>query len=65
VPVHIRPGDTVISGSVVEEGRLLIAVDRGGSETSLARISRSSSSPCAAGPKPRPRARNWPTSSCP
>ncbi len=40
VPVHIRPGDTVISGSVVEEGRLLIAVDRVGSETSLARISR-------------------------
>ncbi|QLA18432.1 heavy metal translocating P-type ATPase [Desulfolutivibrio sulfoxidireducens] len=40
VPVHIRPGDTVISGSVVEEGRLLITVDRVGSETSLARISR-------------------------
>ncbi len=40
VPVHIRPGDTIISGSVVEEGRLLIAVDRVGSETSLARISR-------------------------
>ncbi len=40
MPVHKRPGDEVISGSVVEEGRLLIAVDRVGSETSLARISR-------------------------
>jgi Cu2+-exporting ATPase len=40
VPVHIRPGDTIISGSVVEEGRVLISVDRVGSETSLARISR-------------------------
>lgn len=40
VPVHIRPGDAVISGSVVEEGRLAITVERVGSETSMARIGR-------------------------
>ncbi|MFU2207657.1 heavy metal translocating P-type ATPase [Solidesulfovibrio sp. C21] len=40
VPVHIRPGDAVISGSVVEEGRLTITVERVGSETSMARIGR-------------------------
>ena len=39
-PVHIRPGDPVISGSVVEEGRLTIAVERVGAETSMARIGR-------------------------
>ncbi|MGD9610000.1 MAG: heavy metal translocating P-type ATPase, partial [Desulfovibrionaceae bacterium] len=38
--VHIRPGDAVISGSVVEEGRLTITVERVGSETSMARIGR-------------------------
>ncbi|MYL85177.1 heavy metal translocating P-type ATPase [Desulfovibrio aerotolerans] len=40
VPVHIRPGEAVISGSVIEEGRLTIAVERVGSETSMARIGR-------------------------
>jgi len=40
VPVHIRPGDAVISGSVIEEGRLTITVERVGSETSMARIGR-------------------------
>lgn len=40
VPIHIQPGDNVISGSVMEEGRLVIAVERAGSETSMARISR-------------------------
>ena len=40
VPVHISPGDNVISGSVIEEGRLTIRVERAGSETSMARISK-------------------------
>jgi Cu2+-exporting ATPase len=40
VPVHVKPGDAVISGSVVEEGRLTIQVERVGSETSMARIGR-------------------------
>lgn len=40
VPVHIRPGDPVISGSVVEEGRLIVTVERVGAETSMARIGR-------------------------
>lgn len=40
VPVHSKPGDAVVSGSVVEEGRLLITVERVGSETSMARIGR-------------------------
>ena len=40
VPVHIRPGDPVISGSIIEEGRLIITVERVGAETSMARIGR-------------------------
>ena len=40
VPVHVSPGDKVISGSVIEEGRLVIRVERAGSETSMARISK-------------------------
>ena len=40
VPVHIKPGDAVISGSVVDEGRLVVEVERIGSESSVARISR-------------------------
>jgi Cu2+-exporting ATPase len=40
MPVHLRPGDAAISGSVVEDGRLTIAVERVGSETSMARIGR-------------------------
>jgi Cu2+-exporting ATPase len=39
-PVHIRPGDAVISGSVVEDGRLVVRVERVGSETSMARMTR-------------------------
>ncbi len=39
-PAHIKPGDPVISGSVVEEGRLIVRMERVGSETSMARISR-------------------------
>lgn len=40
VPVHLKSGDAVISGSVIEEGKLIIHVDRVGSETSVARIGR-------------------------
>lgn len=40
VPIHIKPGDQVISGSVIEEGRLSIRVERAGSETSMARITK-------------------------
>ena len=40
VPVHLKPGDPVISGSVVDEGRLVVEVERIGSETSVARIGR-------------------------
>lgn len=40
MPVHIRPGDPVISGSIIEEGRLIITVERVGAETSMARIGR-------------------------
>ena len=40
VPVHLRPDDEVISGSLIEDGRLKIEARRVGSETSLARISR-------------------------
>lgn len=40
VPVHIKPGDPVISGSVVDEGRLIVQVEQTGSETSVARIGR-------------------------
>lgn len=40
VPVHIKPGDPAISGSVVDEGRLVVEVERAGAETSVARIGR-------------------------
>jgi Cu2+-exporting ATPase len=40
VPVHLKPGDEALSGSVVEEGRLHIRADRVGTETTTARISR-------------------------
>ena len=39
-PVHCQPGDTVVSGSVIEEGRLVVRVEKTGSETSVARIGR-------------------------
>nr|WP_231117028.1 heavy metal translocating P-type ATPase [Pseudodesulfovibrio alkaliphilus] len=37
-PVHVGPGDTVVSGSGVVEGRLRIEARRTGPETSMARI---------------------------
>ena len=40
VPVHCKPGDGVISGSVIEEGRLVVRVEKTGAETSVARIGR-------------------------
>lgn len=40
IPVHCKPGDAVISVSVVEEGRLVVRVTKTGSETSVARIGR-------------------------
>lgn len=40
VPVHLAVGDPVISGSVIDEGRLVVEVEHAGSETSVARIGR-------------------------
>lgn len=40
LPVHVRPGDDVLSGVVVEDGRLKIAARSVGRETSMARMSR-------------------------
>jgi len=40
IPVHVQPGDRVLSGSVIEEGRIKIAVTQVGTETTTARISR-------------------------
>ncbi len=40
VPVHVKPGDEVISGSVIEEGRIIFEAVRVGAETSVARISK-------------------------
>ncbi len=39
-PLHVKPGDEVLSGGVIEEGRLKIEAEAVGSETSRARISR-------------------------
>ncbi|MGE4555749.1 MAG: heavy metal translocating P-type ATPase [Desulfovibrionaceae bacterium] len=38
-PVHAKPGDKVISGSVVEDGKIKITAESVGAETSMARIS--------------------------
>jgi heavy metal translocating P-type ATPase len=38
VPVHASPGTKVLSGSVVEDGRIVIRAEHVGSETSMARI---------------------------
>ncbi|MFW5838164.1 MAG: heavy metal translocating P-type ATPase, partial [Desulfovibrionaceae bacterium] len=38
-PVHCQPGVAVVSGSVLEDGKLWITADQVGSETSMARIS--------------------------
>lgn len=40
LPVHIRPGDDVLSGAVVEDGRLKVAAHSVGAETSMARMGR-------------------------
>ncbi len=40
VPVHKKKDDSVISGSIIEEGRLTVDVERVGSQTSMARINR-------------------------
>jgi Cu2+-exporting ATPase len=40
VPVHLQPEEEVLSGSVVEEGRIVIQARQVGSETSMARINR-------------------------
>ncbi len=40
VSIHLHPGEEALSGSVVEEGRLIIQAERVGSETSMARITR-------------------------
>ncbi|MBC2745143.1 MAG: HAD-IC family P-type ATPase [Desulfosarcina sp.] len=40
VPVHLKPEDEVLSGSVIEEGRLKIEARQVGGETGMARISR-------------------------
>lgn len=38
LPVHVWPGEAILSGSVVEEGNLVIEAQSVGSETSTARI---------------------------
>ena len=40
LPVDIRPGDQVVSGTVIEQGRLKIKAERVGAEATTARISR-------------------------
>lgn len=40
VPVHLRPENDAVSGSVIEEGRLAIRALRVGSDTGMARINR-------------------------
>ncbi len=40
LPVHVKAGDEVLSGSILEDGRLRIAAKHVGQETHMARISR-------------------------
>ncbi len=40
VPVHVEPGSEVISGSVIEDGRIVFEATHVGSETSVSRISK-------------------------
>ena len=40
LPVDIAPGDTVVGGSVVAEGRLVVRADGVGADTQLARMAR-------------------------
>ncbi len=39
VPVHVEPGVEVLSGAVIEDGRIVFEASHVGSETSMARIS--------------------------
>jgi len=39
VPVHVMPGMEVLSGSVVEDGRIIFSASRVGTDTAMARIS--------------------------
>ncbi len=39
VPVHVQPGSEVLSGSVIEDGRIVFEASRVGTDTSMARIS--------------------------
>lgn len=39
VPVHVMPGTEVLSGSVVEDGRIIFSASRVGTDTAMARIS--------------------------
>jgi Cu2+-exporting ATPase len=39
VPVHVGPKDKVLSGSVIEDGRIIFKASHVGSDTSMARIS--------------------------
>ena len=39
VPIHVAPGDDVLSGAVIEEGRVVFEASHVGAETSMARIS--------------------------
>ncbi|MGE4560048.1 MAG: heavy metal translocating P-type ATPase [Desulfobulbus sp.] len=38
VPVHVRPGSEILSGSVIESGRVVFVASHVGGETSMARI---------------------------
>lgn len=38
VPAHLKPGDSILSGSVVEEGSLVVEASSVGADTSAARI---------------------------
>ena len=40
ISVHLYPGEEALSGTVVEDGRLIVRAERVGAETSMARITR-------------------------
>lgn len=40
LPVHVKAGDDVLSGSIIEDGRLKVVAKNVGRDTSMARISR-------------------------
>ncbi len=39
VPVHVQPGSTILSGSVIQEGRIVFEATHVGAESSMSRIS--------------------------